>query len=161
MRALIVFYSRTGATKKLAKVLGGVINFCDTEELVCSEMKTGLVGYLKAGYQTFKKLKPEIEPIKHSPEQYDIVIVGTPVWIGTMSSPVRSYLSRYKDKFKNIAFFCTCGEKQDRIFEKMEGFGGSSPIATLEIVAKKINSSESLEKMKDFVKVINSIQAKK
>ncbi len=103
MRALIVFYSRTGTTRKLAKALDGVINSCDTEELVCPQMKTGLVGYLKAGHQTFKKLKPEIEPIKHSPEQYDIVVVGTPVWIGTMSSPVRSYLSRYKDKFKKEA----------------------------------------------------------
>ncbi|MEA2007160.1 MAG: hypothetical protein U9O20_03320 [Patescibacteria group bacterium] len=157
MKALIVFYSRTGTTKKLAKVLGGVIDSCDLEELFCSEMKTGLVGYLKAGHQTFKKLKPAIEPIEHKPEQYDIVVVGTPVWIGTMSSPVRSYLYRYKDKFLKTAFFCTCGDKQDMTFEKMKGISASIPIATLEIVAKKINSPESLEKVKDFVKIINSV----
>lgn len=160
MKALIVYYSRTGTTKRIANALGGVINSCDIEELVCPDMKTGLLGYLKAGHQTFKKFKPEIEPVKHNPGNYDIVVVGTPVWIGTMSSPVRSYLSRYKDKFSKVAFFCTCGDKQDMTFDKMEGFSGASPIATLEVVAKKKSSPESLEKMKDFVKIINSSQTK-
>lgn len=156
MNILIVYYSRTGATKKVALKLQDAFDFCDVEEIVCPEIKAGFWGALKAGYHTFKKLKTQIKPIKFDPNRYDLVMIGTPVWIGTMASPTRSYISRYKDQFKKVASFCTCGSRQDKTFGKIKELSGKEPVATLEILAKKVESEESEDRIRSFVQKIRS-----
>jgi hypothetical protein len=36
-----------------------------------------------------------------------MVAIGTPVWNHTMSTAIRTYLTKYKDIFRKVAFFCT------------------------------------------------------
>ncbi len=110
MQALVVYYSRTGHTKKvgdeLAKALPG-----DVEEIVDTANRAGPIGWLMSGREGSGKKLAKIQPVKKDPANYDIVVIGTPIWAANMSSPVRTYLTENKAKFKNVAFFCTEGSK--------------------------------------------------
>ncbi len=148
-KILIVYYSRTGTTKKVAETLQKQFN-CDTEEIISAKNRSGFLGYMICGRETTLKTLPKIEPNKKNPENYDLIILGTPVWGWNISSPIRTYLARNKNKFKNIAVFCTMGhdgEKQS--FAEIEKICGKKLIAKVGIKtknAKKENLEEQLEK---------------
>ena len=73
-KTLIVYYSRTGITKKLAEALHDVID-SDIEELIDIKDRSGAIGYLLAGKEaTLKKLTTIKEP-KLNPANYDILLI--------------------------------------------------------------------------------------
>ncbi len=106
MKALVIYYSRTGATRKIAEVMREKLQ-CDSEEISTTDSRTGLFGYIKCGFEAVFKKTPKIKAIKTDPGVYTIVIIGTPVWASTMSSPIRAYLAQNKGSLKKVAFFCT------------------------------------------------------
>jgi multimeric flavodoxin WrbA len=51
----------------------------------------------------------EIDPASLQPRDYAVVVLGTPVWAGNMSSPVRAYINQHRAEIRNLALFCTQG----------------------------------------------------
>lgn len=49
----------------------------------------------------------EILPLLHELQDYDLVLFGTPVWAGHVSSPVRACLDAQRNSLRRVAFFCT------------------------------------------------------
>ena len=66
---------------------------------------------------------------------YDLVVIGGPVWAGSMSAPIRTYLRKFKYKFQNVAFYSTQNGSFYRKghFDKMRILSGASPWATLPV----------------------------
>jgi hypothetical protein len=146
MQALVVYYSRTGHTKavgeEIAKALSG-----DSEEIVDTTNRSGPLGWLTSGREGSGRKLAKIQPAKKDTSQYDIVIIGTPIWASNMSSPVRTYLTENKEKIKNIAFFCTEGSSgAEKAFTEMEEAIGQKPKATLVITATDIRAEALLTK---------------
>ena len=66
--------------------------------------------------------------------EFHLVIVGTSVWAGNMSSSVRTYAARNKNKFKNVTFFCTYGGSgSDKTLKSMELLCGKRPVGVLDV----------------------------
>jgi flavodoxin len=150
MQALIVYYSRTGHTKKvgddLAKALPG-----DVDEIVDTANRAGPVGWLMSGREGTGKKLAKIQPAKKDPAGYDIVVIGTPIWASSMSSPVRTYLAENKAKFKNVAFFCTESTKgSENAFAEMGEIIGKKPKATLTITMADLKGGSDADKVKKF-----------
>jgi menaquinone-dependent protoporphyrinogen IX oxidase len=60
--------------------------------------------------------------------EYDLVLIGTPIWACTMASPVRSFLQEYKEKLPRVAFFCTMGgDDASDTFSEMEDLSEKLP----------------------------------
>jgi menaquinone-dependent protoporphyrinogen IX oxidase len=108
MKALVVYYSRTGNTKKVGDELAKLLS-CDVEELVDTASRAGPVGFLKSIREGSGRMMATLQPVKMDPTNYDIVVIGAPNWDANMSSPVRTYLTENKAKFKSVAFFITQG----------------------------------------------------
>lgn len=149
MKALVAYYSRTGTTKKIAEEISRLLK-CDMESIVDRKNRAGIIGYLYAGRDASRKKLTEIAEAKFDPASYDLVTVGTPVWASTVSAPVRTYLSRHKDSFGKMAFFCTCGGGKGRAFEEMEMAAGKKPLAVLELTKEEISNDQHLQKTRDF-----------
>jgi flavodoxin len=150
MQALVVYYSRTGHTKKIGDELAKALP-ADAEEIVDTANRAGPVGWLMSGREGSGRKLATIQPVKKDPANYDIVVIGTPVWAANMSSPVRTYISENKAKFKNIAFFCTEGSTgSEKTFAEMEEVIGKKPKATLTITTADLKSGSDADKMKKF-----------
>ena len=106
-RILVVSFSRTGSTARvaahLAKSLGGDL---DTIEEVSS--RRGLGGYVRSLLESLAKGLPAIRT-RCDPRDYDLVVLGSPVWAGTMASPVRAYLHQHREALAKTAFFAVMG----------------------------------------------------
>ncbi len=112
-KVLVVYFSWSGNTKfaaeTIANELGGVklveikaakpynsnFNKC------CDEARPECRG---------KKLR-EIMPVDVNVADYDVILVGTPDWWGTMAPPVRTFLSNNRTAFKGktVCLFQTHG----------------------------------------------------
>lgn len=151
MKTLIVFYSRTGLTKKVALSLIEKIG-ADLEEIIDTDKRAGILGYVRSGREAVMKKLATIEATKYLPNDYELVIIATPLWAGTMASPVRSYLSKFKDQLKKIAFFTTQqGVGQEKVFKILEDFCGQKSLANLSVLSKDVVRGDYQDKLDAFV----------
>lgn len=139
MKILVVYYSRTGVTRKLADFIAKKIN-ASLEEIKDTVNRVGIIGYLLAGRDAKFRRLTKLEKSNYSPADFDLVVIGTPIWAWNMSVPVRTYLEEYKGQFKQVAFFCTMGGSGDeRAFREMGGgITGKKPMATLSLKTKEV-----------------------
>jgi flavodoxin len=151
MKILIAYYSRTGTTKKIAETLAEKLG-ADVEEIRDTVDRRGIRGYLTSGRDAMKKNLTKLEVLKFSPKEYDLVIVGTPIWGWNMSVPIRTYLTENKDQFPKVAFFCTMGGSGDeKAFLEMEKITDRKPLATLGLKTVEVVKSNFYEKLEKFV----------
>jgi len=150
MKTLVVFYSRTNTNKKVAEDLARKLN-ADLEEIKSIKTYRGIFGYLAAGREGLKKIPAKIEPSAKETAQYDLLVLGTPIWVGKIASPVRAYLEQQKDGIKKVAFFCVCGGSDTRpVFNEMAELCGRQPVATLALRTKEIKENDFEEKLNKF-----------
>ncbi|MFX1392136.1 MAG: flavodoxin family protein [Promethearchaeota archaeon] len=154
MTSLVLFYSRTGTTKKIAELISEKLS-CDYEEIFDTKNRQGFFGWLRSGKDAMRKKLTILKKINKNPALYDLIIIGTPIWASNMSTPIRTYITETKDKLKNVAFFCTEGSKGgEKCFKMMADLSDKKPVATLEINRKDIKKKIHIEKINDFTQEI-------
>ena len=154
MKILTVFYSRTGRTKKIGEQIAAELS-CDVEEIFDTQKRKGPLGFMKSGYQATIGKLTSLKPFEKDPGEFDVVIIGTPIWNRHVSVPIRTYLSQNEDKFKKVAFFCTEGKVGGkRAFAEMEKISGKEPIAVLEIKREELKNDEYSQKLKEFIELV-------
>jgi flavodoxin len=150
MKALVVYYSRTGHTRKVAEDIAKELQ-CDREELVDTVNRSGPIGWVNSGRQASQGAMTKLQPLKNDPSSYDIVIIGSPVWAAHVSTPVRTYLAENKEKIKKVAFFTTLGNIGDEsTFKDMETICGKTPAAILAVRVKELKKGEAGDAIKAF-----------
>lgn len=106
MKTLLVYYSRTNITKEIAETIQKKLD-CDIEEITDNNKYSGKLGFLKGGMNAAMGRTTDINPISKNPSDYDLIIIGTPVWASNMATPIYTYLMKYNSEIKNVASFCT------------------------------------------------------
>jgi flavodoxin len=130
-RVLVVYYSRTGNTACVAE---GLARACeaDVEAIRVSIPRSGLLGYLFSGFEAMFERDSLILPPQRNPHDYDIVLIGGPIWNSTISSPIRAYFKRFAGLLPSVAFFVTSGGgKDERALLQMAELSGKKPLAVL------------------------------
>lgn len=155
-KALVVFYSRSGNTRKAAGLISSALQ-CTKEEIIDTDGREGVFGFIRSIYHTAIKQKAEIKPLSNDPSDYGMVVIGTPVWGGAPSAAVRTYLSQNAGRFKNVAFFCTAGGPNDAVFREMSSICGKDPAAVLLLTADELNKEPGLEKIRRFADAVKKI----
>lgn len=161
MKYLVVYYSRSGTTKKVAEKIADILK-SDREEIIPVRKHSGLIGWIISGYEAARKKLPEIMDVSKTPEAYDAVIIGTPVWAATMSSPVRTFIRAYGDRFKKIGCFATRGgDRESRACNEIAEAVGRQPGAVLElrkrdVVREEIFNAECREKIEAFIQALGT-----
>ena len=157
-KILIVFYSRTGTTKKVADKLKELLN-ADIEEVVDTKHRFGLISYLVAVKEATMKKLTTISKIKKKIKNYKIVIIGTPVWAHTISVPIRTFLNENKQELKKVGFFCTLGATGGkRTIKNMEKLCNKKSIASLILKTTEVVNNNCEEKIKKFINNLNKIK---
>ena len=152
MKTLVVYYSRTGNTKyvaeKIAELLNGVIS-----EITDKKNRKGKLNFLKSGYESIREKLTEIE-VNKKIDEYDFVIVGSPVWAGKIPPAIRTFLVKNDFASKKIAFFVTVGgDKSQKALNAMkEIISPQNPIGELGITEALKNIEEINNKISIWCK---------
>jgi flavodoxin len=106
MRYLVIYYSRTGNAKFVAEKISSELK-ADIEEVVDLKNRRGWLGFLRAGYDATLGKETKIEKTQKLPNDYDLIVVGTPVWNSRLTPAIRTYLKENPLIGKNVAVFST------------------------------------------------------
>ena len=120
-RVLIAYFSLTGNTKgiaeRLQKKLGGVLYRI---EPVNAYPEDGQEVRNQAGKEIGEGFKPELKGDLPDLDGIDLVLIGGPVWAGTLAPPLSSFLAKVDLKGKTVAPFCTFGGGQREYFKRFQ-----------------------------------------
>lgn len=105
---LVVYYSRTGITQEVAQRIAAQCA-CESERIVDTRARRGVTGYLRSAYEALTNATPPIAATTRDPGDYELVILGAPVWAGRLAAPMRSYLHAHAGRLHAVAAFCTMG----------------------------------------------------
>lgn len=153
-KILLIYYSRTGFTKKVVDELAAKWE-CNVEAIEDVKSRGGFFGYMRSGFEALNKKLTDIKSMNKDPSQYKLVVIGSPVWASNIPSPVRTYMTKYRNKFKKVAFFCTFGGSgADKVFNDMAQLCDYKPIATMAITDNEIKKDLYKEKIKEYINAI-------
>ena len=125
---------------------------CDLEAIISKRGRGGLIGFLISGYEAYTKKLAEIGEIKNDPSGYDLVIIGTPIWSLRVSSPVRTYIVKNRDRLKRVAFLLVYGGTGlESAVSDLEQLLGKKPAGILTLKTMDVAQEKYLEEAKGFV----------
>jgi len=159
MKTLVVYYTRTGTTAKAAQMIAAALG-ADKEEIKEASGRGGPLGWLRSGKEASERKPAQVKPLQADPSTYDLVVVGTPVWAGTVSSPVRGFINQYREKLPGVAFFCTMGGNDPaKTFTEMEEVCSAKPASTLALQKHTVDGGEAQSMVAEFADALKSQSA--
>ena len=123
MKTLVVYYSKTGTTKKVAQAVIAGKN-CDYDELRYDE-KTKELNY------------------SGNPSDYEHIILLSPVWAFSLAEPMKIYLAKYGRVIKSYDLIVTCGGWGLRgCIKNCRSSIGKAPGSALIFKAKRVKNED-------------------
>ena len=109
-RALIVYFSHTDTTRGIAERIQGKLDAAvyrvKPRQAYPDEYDAVLT---QARQEIDEDFKPELQGLLPSLDGVDLILVGAPVWCGTLPPPLSSFLAQVDLQGKVVAPFCTYG----------------------------------------------------
>ncbi len=109
-KVLIVYYSQSGNTKAVAEQIhakfgGDLFEIELAAPYPADERETIEI----VEWQRDESVIPELLDAVENMDEYDVVFIGTPIWFGTASLPVFSFIMSHDFTGKTVIPFYTCG----------------------------------------------------
>lgn len=109
-KSLVLYYSQTGATEKVALELQKMLG-ADIEAIELENPYTGTYPETieRVGKERETGNYPKLNPLKADLSKYETVFLGYPIWFGTHALPISSLVRDHDFEGKKIVAFCTFG----------------------------------------------------
>jgi flavodoxin len=145
-KVLVVYYSKTGNTERVAKDVASALH-ADIEKLVDKKNRNGFWAFFSSGRDAMNKKKTELGPLEKDPANYDLVVLGTPVWSKNLTPAIRTYLDMNRDKLKNTAYIVTSNTAPaEKVIPMCEELTGKKCMAYAGFTAKMLKNGELYRK---------------
>lgn len=141
MKSLVVFYSRSNITRKLAEIIA-IECKGDLEEIKSKTNYRGRLGYARAIKDAMAAKNIELEDLNYDPSEYDVIYLGGPVWASKAANPLISYIKQNKNNFQDVKFFLTAGSSGfESGFKQMEE-ESKKPLKTLSLTTREVKQND-------------------
>lgn len=161
-RIAIVYYSRTGHTRNAANIIReGLMDNGIEADLREIEVE-GKVGFRRIGKMSTVNDVPLLNQ-DYDLSEYDLVIIGSPIWAGGTAMPCLAYLDRVENRDqKTIALFMTGGMRgmdnnkkaMENMGKKLSDMGYIDPVSTLNLRYRRGKMIEGEEAIPGFLQAI-------
>lgn len=162
MKVGIVYYSRTGNTKKAAELIKNKLEK-NKENVDLIEIEHAKKpGFFKAGRAAMTQKELPIKNTNYNLEEYDAIIVGSPTWAGKPAPYLRTFFNKAEHlKDKKAGVFITgsaSGEKNEKTSDFLKDYLSSVGLKTfnetLNLKMKKEEIKDKEKKIDDFLENI-------
>lgn len=154
MKDLVIYYSWTGHTKTVASVIAEAVNGELVEIEETKARKKG-IGFIVAVFQGLCGLKSKIREVNFTPDRYNRLFLGTPIWAGKVTPAVNAYLANHSLTNKKIYLFFTLQDNNpplkaiETLTKKIKQKGGQ----VYNVISIRTKMGEALKRDKVEVKV--------
>ena len=121
MKKLVIYYSYDGNTRFIAETIADAIG-ADIAEIKTKRTTnaSGVMMFAWGVRQLISQSEPKLLPLDKNPADYDLIILGTPVWTFTFAPQMRTFLKHHTMSGKNIALFCCHGGQPGKTLDNMK-----------------------------------------
>jgi hypothetical protein len=159
MKTLVVYYSLSGTTRTVAQAIAQQLD-ADVEEIRCVRYRPGFWGFIRAAYDSWSDRLPEIDDVKYAVVDYDLVLIGGPMWAFRAATPIRAYLRNEAVGLPNVAFYLTHGgAPAQRAFREMQALANRAPVSTLVLRDQDVKAGLSNPAIASFAADLRRPQA--
>jgi flavodoxin len=155
MKTLIVYFSYEGNSALIAELIKAALPEADTLELkpVDDKKREGLAKFAWGGMQVMTHAKPKLKPYTAAIDQYDLIILGTPVWAGSYSPAMASFLSQTKISGKKLALFCCHAGGKGKALDKLKAaLAGNTVVGEIDFNnPRKLDREETARRIQGWV----------
>jgi len=110
MQSIIIYYSYTGNTKRVASFLGEHLRQMGAVEVVELKSLDEPDKFLGQAFRAFRHKRAKIDPASSDLKKYDLICLGTPVWAFAPAPAMNTYLDQcYGLEGKEVILFTTYG----------------------------------------------------
>ncbi|WP_099468944.1 flavodoxin family protein [Konateibacter massiliensis] len=134
MKAAIVYFSLEGNTKFVAEKISKQTGAEELRLIPKKDYPTGKISkFFWGGKSVTFGEKPKLESYDFKEDEYDVVIIGTPVWASSFTPPIKTFLAEHNLAGKKVALFaCQMGNDAEKCFDKLKKeIGDCEILATL------------------------------
>lgn len=156
MKPVIVFYSYSGITRRLAEdialIVGGELRELKPEKPYSFSYNTAVK---EARAEIEKGYCPPLSQGAESLGEAEVIFIGSPNWLKTFAPPIRTFLHKVDLRGKTIIPFCTHGG--GGFGKMMEEYRASCPASTVQegIALKSDYDFENLERWLSALTVLD------
>jgi flavodoxin len=156
MKTLIVYYTRTGNARFVAETIAATIG-ADVEEVVDLKKRSGSLGFLSGGKDATQGKETQIGETKRSPKDYELIILGTPVWASAPTPAIRTYINHNDFSDKKVALFFTCGKENQKAIEKTKALlnNNNECVGVLSLVDPLKDKGATENKIAEWCKIFS------
>lgn len=110
MRSIIIYYSYSGNTQKVAEILSGYLKQKGEVEFIELKGLDESAKFLSQAVRAFRRKRAKIQPVNFNLNNYDLICFGTPVWAFAAAPAMNTYLDKcFGLEGKEIILFTTYG----------------------------------------------------
>lgn len=155
---LVAYFSRSGATARVAEQLSAKLG-AELDRIDCEYSYAGIGGYFKGIAHSLLRREAPIR-YQRDPDNFSMVIIGSPVWAGHLSVPMRSYLSRARGRFHKVAAFWVSGSggAYPSIATEIAGLSGRPCLTTQSFSEREVKASEIDGKLQTLAKAVQQAE---
>ncbi|MDR3258141.1 MAG: hypothetical protein LBT51_00815 [Fusobacteriaceae bacterium] len=117
-KVLVIYYSAGGNTAEIAQRISTMTNGILLEIKTNKQYPSVPMFYAKVFFESKNKQYSEVEIPTFDLKDYDIIFIGSPVWMYTVSLPVLSFLSERDFDSKIVIPFGTQGGNSGNFFQR-------------------------------------------
>ena len=155
MKTIVVYYSMSGNTDHAARAIAERL---DAQLLRIEPEKafpdSGFRKYFRGGKSAVMAETTALRPYEFCAEDLDRIVLGFPVWAGSIAPPLRTFLRDNAAALSGkrvAAFACQSGSGAEKAFSRLEGLLGSALFARLVLIDPlKRPRAENDEKLRLF-----------
>ncbi|MBO4422583.1 MAG: flavodoxin [Clostridia bacterium] len=126
MKTAVVYYSMSGHTEATAKKIAALLGADLIKvEPVKAYPDKGFKKFMWGGKSALMGDRPKLLPYGFDADKYDTVVIGTPVWAGTFTPPIRTFISENEEALRTkriAAFVCIGGDGAEKALGKLAKF---------------------------------------
>jgi len=162
-KAIVLYYSRTGGTRVVAKTIREALD-CDLQEIKDLKDRSGIKGFWGGMKDVSNKVKAEINPQTLDLDAYDLIVICSPVWGMQFAPAITTFMSSidFKDKRIVLAAVARMNMKAEKLEEMNKEIGSKGGEVIKDFVIKTwFKSPEEIKELtKEHIKDITEFQSK-
>lgn len=160
MNVAVVYFSLEGNTKFVAEMIASELDATMLPLIPVKEYPKGKFSKLFwCGKSATFKERPKLKTYHFNPDDYDLIILGTPIWAGTFAPPLRTFFRNNRLSGKRVALFASCsGGPVEKCFAQLEKeMSDCTVLSTLRIIDPVKNADPANnERVMDFCAKLKS-----
>jgi flavodoxin len=145
MKTLVIYYTRTGNAKFVAETVAAELG-ADIEEVIDLKNRQGKLSFMSSGRDAMRGKETEIAQTKRTPTDYDLIIIGQPVWAGSPTPAIRTYVNKNDLSGKKVALFFSDSNLGQAVEKTKTLMPNSTFVSELALPAKAFENKEEAKK---------------